>query len=220
MKKNINWSYFPKTDPLPIELKETIEIFEKNFTKIDTITAESIIAKSSKKRKEISEALESDDVLKILTQDFLDANYKNFDLSAVFAGQGQVRQYVLPESGTVGNFYSSWADNRWSPDTPQGSYPRVSERASSAVSGGRFRNDFWLRNTAFVRLKNIQLGYTFSPKVLENTPFSNINIYVQGENLLTFSKWRGWDAEGGFTQTASSNYPTPKIYTFGLNVNL
>jgi|TARA_Y100000294_G_C8369244_1_gene262017 hypothetical protein len=76
MKKNINWSYFPKTDPLPIELKETIEIFEKNFTKIDTITAESIIAKSSKKRKEISEALESDDVLKILTQDFLDANYK------------------------------------------------------------------------------------------------------------------------------------------------
>jgi len=76
MKKNINWSYFPKTDPIPQELEEAINIFEKNFTKIDTITAENIIAKSNKKRKEISEALESDDVLKILTQDFLDANYK------------------------------------------------------------------------------------------------------------------------------------------------
>ena len=76
MKNNINWSYFPKTDPIPQGLKEAINIFEKNFTKIDTITAEGIIAKSSKKRKEISEALESDDVLKILTQDFLDANYK------------------------------------------------------------------------------------------------------------------------------------------------
>ena len=76
MKNSINWSYFPKTDPIPQELEEAINIFEKNFTKIDTITAENIIAKSSKKRKEISEALESDDVLKILTQDFLNANYK------------------------------------------------------------------------------------------------------------------------------------------------
>ena len=76
MKNNLNWSYFPKTDPIPQELEEAISIFKKNFTKIDTITAEGIIAKSSKKRKEVSEALESDDVLKVVTQDFLDANYK------------------------------------------------------------------------------------------------------------------------------------------------
>ena len=76
MKNNLNWSYFPKTDPIPQELEEAISIFKKNFTKIDTITAEGIIAKSSKKRKEVSEALESDDVLKVVTQDFVDANYK------------------------------------------------------------------------------------------------------------------------------------------------
>ena len=79
MKNSINWSYFPKTDPIPQELEEAINIFEKNFTKIDTITAEGIIAKkivTVKKRKLIPEALESDDVLKILTQDFLNANYK------------------------------------------------------------------------------------------------------------------------------------------------
>ena len=76
MKNSINWSYFPKTDPIPQELKEAINIFEKNFKKIDTITAESIIAKSSKKRKDTPEALESNDVLEILSQDFLDANYK------------------------------------------------------------------------------------------------------------------------------------------------
>ena len=79
MKNSINWSYFPKTDPIPQELEEAINIFEKNFTKIDTITAEGIIAKkivTVKKRKLIPEALESDDDLKILTQDFLNANYK------------------------------------------------------------------------------------------------------------------------------------------------
>ena len=54
MKNNLNWSYFPKTDPIPPELEEAISIFEKNFTKIDTITAEGIIANSSKKRKEVS----------------------------------------------------------------------------------------------------------------------------------------------------------------------
>ena len=75
MQSAINWSYFPKTDPIPEELKDAINIFEKNFKKIDTITAESIIAKSNKKRKDTPEALESNDVLEILTQDFMDANY-------------------------------------------------------------------------------------------------------------------------------------------------
>ena len=80
MKNNITWSYFPKTDPIPQELKEVIKIFEKNFKKIDTITAEEvikdIIAKTGKERKKIKEALDSDGILEILAQDFLDANYK------------------------------------------------------------------------------------------------------------------------------------------------
>ncbi|HAT69836.1 MAG TPA: SusC/RagA family TonB-linked outer membrane protein, partial [Flavobacteriaceae bacterium] len=108
--------------------------------------------------------------------------------------------------------------NAWQQPGDITSIPRM----NGQFSGVDFINisDRYIEDASYLRLRNIQLGYTFSPKILENTPFSNINIYVQGENLLTFSKWRGWDAEGGFTQTASSNYPTPKIYTFGLNVNL
>ncbi|MEO6849205.1 MAG: SusC/RagA family TonB-linked outer membrane protein, partial [Mucilaginibacter sp.] len=45
----------------------------------------------------------------------LNAAYKNFDLSVLFSGQAEVSQYVLPESGTIGNFYQSWASNAWSP---------------------------------------------------------------------------------------------------------
>ena len=146
----------------------------------------------------------------------MDANYKNFDLSAVFAGQGQVRQYVLPESGTVGNFYSSWADNRWSPDTPQGSYPRVSERASSAVSGGRFRNDFWLRNTAFVRLKNIQLGYTLPATWTDKLAIGNARIYASAFNLFTFTDVEDFDPEG--SSESGQFYPQQKIINLGINV--
>ncbi|MCL6218014.1 SusC/RagA family TonB-linked outer membrane protein [Zunongwangia pacifica] len=146
----------------------------------------------------------------------LDASYKNFDFSAVFAGQGQVRQYVLPESGTVGNFYSSWADNRWSPDTPQGSYPRVSERSSSAVSGGRFKNDFWLRNTAFVRLKNVQLGYTVPATWTDKLAIGNARIYASAFNLFTFTDVDDFDPEG--SSESGQFYPQQKIINLGINV--
>ncbi|TDN95082.1 TonB-linked SusC/RagA family outer membrane protein [Salegentibacter sp. 24] len=144
------------------------------------------------------------------------ANYKKIDLSAVLAGQGQVRQYVLPESGTVGNFYSSWADNRWSPNNPEGTYPRVSERSSSAISGGLYRNDFWLDNNAFVRLKNIQLGYTFPEDWMERFSLSNARVYASAFNLLTFTEVEDYDPEG-FSESGQF-YPQQRIINLGLNV--
>ena len=108
MKNSINWSYFPKTDPIPQELKEAINIFEKNFKKIDTITAESIIAKSSKKRKDTPEALESNDVLEILSQDFLDANYK---IETSKKDKDKIRVPVL--SGEKGSTAQAFEPDGW-----------------------------------------------------------------------------------------------------------
>ena len=64
MKKNVNWSYFPKTDPLPAILNETISIFEKNHQKID-----------STKNDTNELRLKSDQVLKVLEEDFLEAGF-------------------------------------------------------------------------------------------------------------------------------------------------
>jgi hypothetical protein len=99
----------------------------------------------------------------------LNAAYKNFDLAVLFAGQAQVSQYVLPEAGTIGNFYSSWANNRYSPTNPNGTYPIVTERASSATSGGQYPNTFWLNDASFLRLKNVQIGYNFNSQFLSKT---------------------------------------------------
>ncbi|SHI41686.1 TonB-linked outer membrane protein, SusC/RagA family [Mesonia phycicola] len=106
--------------------------------------------------------------------------------------------------------------NAWTQPGDITSIPRM----NGQYSGVDYLNtsDRYVEDVSYLRLRNIQLGYTFTPEILKNTPFSNVNIYVQGENLLTFSKWQGWDPDGGFAQTASSAYPTPKIYTFGLNV--
>lgn len=79
--------------------------------------------------------------------------------------------------------------------------------------------DRYLEDASFLRLRNVQFGYTFNDKVLEKLPITGLRFYVQGENLLTFSSWRGWDAEGGFRSTDRGNYPTPRIYTLGAVVN-
>ena len=145
-----------------------------------------------------------------------DATYKNFDFSAVVSGQGQVRQYVLPEAGTIGNFYSSWANNRWSPNNPNGTYPRVSERSSSAISGGLYRNDFWLDNNAFARLKSIQLGYTLTDNWTEKIGLEKVRLYTSAFNLLTFTDVEDYDPEG--YSESGQFYPQQKIINFGLNV--
>lgn len=146
----------------------------------------------------------------------LSLEYENFDLSAVFAGQAKVSQYVLPEAGTVGNFYSSWADNRWSPTNPNGTYPRVDTRTSSSVNGGLYNNTFWLNNAAFLRLKNIELGYNVAGRALSVIRLQSARIYVNAFNLFTITKVKDYDPEG--SSGSGQFYPQQRIINVGVNV--
>ena len=146
----------------------------------------------------------------------LNAGWKNFDLSAVFAGQSKVNQYVLGEAGTVGNFYSTWADNRWSPNNLGGTYPRVDERASNSISGGQYRNNFWLNNNAFFRLKNIELGYAIPGKVLSKAKIQTIRVYASAFNVFTVTKVKDYDPEG--SSESGQFYPQQRIVNLGVNV--
>jgi TonB-linked SusC/RagA family outer membrane protein len=144
------------------------------------------------------------------------AAYKHFDLSVLLAGQADVSQYVLPEAGTIGNFYSSWADNRYSPNNLNGTYPHVSDRASSAISGGLYPNTFWLNNASFLRLKNVQLGYSFNSPFLSKIKISGLRVYASAFNLFTITKVKDYDPEG--TSGSGQFYPQQKIINLGVNV--
>jgi len=146
----------------------------------------------------------------------LGGGYKNLDLSVLFSGQAQVSQYVLPEAGTVGNFYSSWADNRWSPSNPNGKYPRVDDRASASVNGGQYNSTFWLNNAAFFRLKNIELGYTVTHPLLTAIKVTNLRFYASAFNLFTITKVKDYDPEG--SSGSGQFYPQQKIVNLGVNV--
>ena len=146
----------------------------------------------------------------------LGAGYKGFDLSVLFAGQAQVSQYVLPESGTVGNYYSSWADNRWTPTNTNGSYPRADDRASASVNGGQYNNTFWLNDASFIRLKNIELGYTVNHPLLTAMKISSLRFYASAFNVFTITKVKDYDPEG--SSGSGQFYPQQRIINLGVNL--
>ncbi len=80
--------------------------------------------------------------------------------------------------------------------------------------------DRYLHDASYLRLRNINFSYTFNNEMLKkNSVIKGLKFYVQAENILTFSKWEGWDPEAGFRGTDRGNYPTPKIFTFGSVIN-
>lgn len=146
----------------------------------------------------------------------ISVGWKNINLSVLLAGQSRVNQYVLSESGTIGNFYSSWADNRWSPSNPGGTYPRVDTRASTSINGGLYRNNFWLNDASFLRVKNVAIGISVPGSLTSKVGISSMRFNVNAYNLLTFTKVKDYDPEGD--NESAQFYPQQKIISFGVDV--
>jgi len=80
-------------------------------------------------------------------------------------------------------------------------------------------SDRFLEDASFLRLRNLAFAYSFSKERLNQLPINNLRIFVQAENILTFSGYRGWDVENGFRSTEAGRYPTSKMYSLGMIVN-
>ena len=78
-------------------------------------------------------------------------------------------------------------------------------------------SSYWLRDGSFLRLKNIELGYSIPRALIKNWSVSSIRFYATGLNALTFSSFKLWDPELGSGQGAG--YPPNRIFSFGVNVN-
>ena len=78
------------------------------------------------------------------------------------------------------------------------------------------RSTWWVVNGQYLRLKNFNIGYNVPERVLRKTPFSRINIYLAGTNLLTLSHFKYVDPES--PSVSNGYYPQQKTYSLGLNV--
>jgi TonB-linked SusC/RagA family outer membrane protein len=146
--------------------------------------------------------------------------YKNFDLSAyAFASLGNdiVRDYERNQPLTNRSVYFL---DRWTGEGTSNTFPRVT---TGANSNGLF-SDFYVEDGSFMRLQTVQLGYTLGEKVLDKLGLDSARFYVTGMNLLTLTKYRGFDpttSTGAPIGGGIDNglYPLPKQYLLGVNLN-
>ncbi|MBX3241757.1 MAG: TonB-dependent receptor [Chitinophagaceae bacterium] len=125
------------------------------------------------------------------------ANYKGLDLSIFFQGVGDVQKYNGIRSGleAMNGIANQWATtlNRWTPQNPSKTMPRAvfGDPASSLRFSDRFVED-----ASYLRVKNIQLGYSLPKQLLNSIGFvQNFRMYIGAVNLLTFTKYTGLDPE-------------------------
>lgn len=174
----------------------------------------------------------------------MSASWKGIDLSVALAGVGQQHWYPTGDVywGPYQRPYLSFirkdlVDNAWLPDKPENTYPQI-YRGYTSLNGGRSlyeMNDYYLENVAYLRVKNLTLGYTLPQTMTRKINIDRLRFYLSGENVFTW-------AFGGLTkyidpeQAGSAvnyslpgsavsradlrDYPMGKTFSFGVNISL
>jgi hypothetical protein len=76
-----------------------------------------------------------------------------------------------------------------------------------------------MENASYLRLKNIELGYTISPKIISKMGIGSIRVYGNIQNAFTITKFKGFDPEQATNQTRAEAFPQVRVMTMGINVN-
>ena len=148
--------------------------------------------------------------------------WKGFDFSMLWVGADHVSRqldgYFRAQFGsTQSSALTQWvADNSWTEDNTDAILPRI----SFTNAGHNNRNSrAWLIDSKYLRLKNVEIGYAFTPKK-QDAFFNYIRVYASGNNLLTFADFKGNDPEApGSGLDYGVRYPMTRLINFGVQVN-
>ena len=152
----------------------------------------------------------------------LNAAWKGFDLSLFFNGQFKARRFF--DSFEVEGSFSGdsshpatiWKDS-WTYNKKDPKMPRLFKDTNSPSSSRRVVSTFWLKDVAFCRLKNLQIGYTLPKSVVGKVGLNKVRVYYSAENLFTIDNLDlNMDPEA--TSQRLSSYPLLRTHSFGLNV--
>ena len=155
----------------------------------------------------------------------LNMRYKNIDFGFFLQGNGKTYRIIgsgvktfIPGTGAntkEGNIYSNYQD-RWTPENPSQNvfWPRLS---STINENNTQPSTWWVRNMSMLRVKSIELGYSFSKKSLLPHFISNARLFVACSNPFEFSKFKMWDPE--LDTSTGAKYPIPRVVSFGFNLS-
>jgi len=157
----------------------------------------------------------------------LGGKYKNFDVTIFFQGQARAKAMLQP-AGL--NMADQFFDGRWLKEGDN-KYPRTFNGPTSRTFGSNtYGSTFWLLNDAFLRLKNVEIGYNFSKELLSRVKIQNARLYISGNNLFSVDKFGpNFDPEAPsvsnpnvgsavITGTNGRYYPQQRVLNLGLNV--
>ncbi len=133
--------------------------------------------------------------------------YKKFDFGVFFTGSAKrtiMTGLMAPFGQNDQNVFQFIADNRWNEAKPDANalYPRLG-LLSSDTDNNRFASTYWMRNGNFLRFKQLELGYNFSKG----------RVYITGDNIAVFSKFKEWDPE-----LAWNSYPLQRTFNVGVQL--
>jgi hypothetical protein len=161
----------------------------------------------------------------------LTMGYKGFDMSAFF--QGSQGNEIFNNDKVYTDFPTFFNANRsvrvldsWTPDNQDASLPALSQ---SITNNEGNPNSFFVEDGSYMRLKNLQIGYTFNERVSDYLGMDSVRFYLQGTNLFTITGYDGVDPElqprfidGRIDNltigVSDNNYPVASIYSFGVNL--
>jgi TonB-linked SusC/RagA family outer membrane protein len=150
----------------------------------------------------------------------LGASWKGIDLSVFLQGATGVKTYIEGKLGEINNgpgkpTSALW--DSWTPENPNASMPRVlsSWNQNSPTANP---STFWVKDGSYVRLKNIQLGYTIPGKLTNKIGVSKARFYYSGQNVLTITNLYDWIDPEAPRSSGIYYYPQVKLHTVGVNV--
>ena len=154
----------------------------------------------------------------------LSAQWKGFDFNLHFQGAGKSSfalygSVAYPLSQQYwGNILTDVVGNYWSLGTNEDPNAKYHRLTFGGNSNNYRTSTYWMRDGSYLRLKNLELGYTLPTQWTRSLYLNKVRIYLMGTNLLTFSSFKLWDPEMG--SGTGEKYPLSRTYTIGLTVNL
>lgn len=141
-------------------------------------------------------------------------SWKNLDVTTFWQGLAGLERFSWDETiiSIGGNKVSRWLD-RWSPENLDGTMPRLGNSNNDIYSS------FWLVKGDYLRLKNLEIGYTFRNEAwMSKIGVKSLRLYVAGTNLLTFTPMEDYDPEKQSGDMRNDVHPNTRTYSFGVNV--
>lgn len=148
----------------------------------------------------------------------LGGSWKSIDFSALFQGVGKRNFYLVgevfqPFRDSWSNYSYTYFSDYWTPENPNALLPRL----YAGTKHNYQYSSHWLQNAAYIRLKNLQVGYTLNPEWTRKVKIEKLRVYFSGENMFEFSKmFRYFDPE--LNKVAGYMYPIMRNYSLGVNV--